>query len=147
VRLSTLYFCRIIENRPDDERSTDFFLCQEFSLRNPTTFITVVRSSSHSLSINSGIFSPRRQYSALISILMVHLYRLDRTIFRYPRPPRNPVYVSRLDPSILTFSLSLHRHPYICILFNSRFISYNKKMLLRYHKNIILGIGFRREHT
>jgi hypothetical protein len=39
---------------------------------------------------------------------------------------RNTVYVRRLDPSVLEFSLSLHRHPFICILFNFRFTSYNK---------------------
>jgi hypothetical protein len=35
-----------------------------------------------------------------------------------------------LDPSVLGFSLSLeslHRHQYVCILFNSRLISYNKQ--------------------
>jgi hypothetical protein len=34
----------------------------------------------------------------------------------------NTLYPSRADPSVLAFSLSLHRHPYICILFSSRFI-------------------------
>ena len=36
-------------------------------------------------------------------------------ICKYPRTPRNPVYASRLDPSVLPLSLSLHRHPYIYI--------------------------------
>ena len=43
-----------------------------------------------------------------------------------PVPPYNPVYVSSVDPSDLAlqaFSLSLHRHSYISILFSSRFIS------------------------
>jgi hypothetical protein len=40
---------------------------------------------------------------------------------------RNPVYTSRSDPSVLVFSLTLYRHPSICILFNSRFTSYNKQ--------------------
>jgi hypothetical protein len=35
----------------------------------------------------------------------------------------DPVYVRRVDPSALVFSLSLHRHSYISILFSSRFIS------------------------
>jgi hypothetical protein len=39
---------------------------------------------------------------------------------------RNPVYARCLDPSVLAFSLSLHRHPFICILFSSRFTCYNK---------------------
>jgi hypothetical protein len=36
--------------------------------------------------------------------------------------PDNVVYPSRLDPSLLPFSLSLHRHPYICTPFRSYFI-------------------------
>jgi hypothetical protein len=36
------------------------------------------------------------------------------------------VYVRRLDPSVLPFSLSLYRHPSICILFRSHFTSSNK---------------------
>ncbi len=31
--------------------------------------------------------------------------------------PYNPVYPRGLDPSVLVFSLSLYRHPSICILF------------------------------
>ena len=42
--------------------------------------------------------------------------------------PHNPVYASRLAPSVLAFSLSSYRHPYICILFTSRFTSYNKHL-------------------
>ena len=47
-------------------------------------------------------------------------------IFMCPRPPNNPVYGRNLDPSVLSFSLSLHWHPYwyICIPFRSRFIYY-----------------------
>jgi hypothetical protein len=43
--------------------------------------------------------------------------------------PPNPVYVRRLDFSVLVFSLSSHRRPSICNLFTSHFTSYNK------HKN------------
>jgi hypothetical protein len=43
---------------------------------------------------------------------------------------RNPVHPRRLVPSVLAFSLSWHRHPSICILFNSRFTSYNKHIFL-----------------
>jgi hypothetical protein len=35
-------------------------------------------------------------------------------------------YGRRLDPSVLAFSVSLYRHPFICILFSSRFTPYNK---------------------
>ena len=48
------------------------------------------------------------------------------SIFRYPRPPHNPVCVRRLDHSVSSFSLSLQRHQYLFILFDSLFISYNK---------------------
>ena len=44
--------------------------------------------------------------------------------------PWNPVYPRSLDPSVLEFSLSLYRHPIICILFSSRVTSYNKHNLL-----------------
>ena len=37
------------------------------------------------------------------------------------------LYVRQLDPSVLAFGLSLYRHPSICILFSSRFTSYNKQ--------------------
>jgi hypothetical protein len=36
------------------------------------------------------------------------------------------VYVRRFDSSVLAISLSLHRHPFVCILFNSHFTCYNK---------------------
>ena len=38
----------------------------------------------------------------------------------YPR--ERPVYARRVDPSVLAFSLSLHRHPHVCISFNFHFI-------------------------
>ena len=44
------------------------------------------------------------------------------SIFRYPRTPCSPVYARLLDLSALAFSLSLHRHPYICIPCSFRFI-------------------------
>ena len=37
--------------------------------------------------------------------------------------PWSPVYVRRVDPSVLAFSLSFHRHLHICTPFNSHFIS------------------------
>ena len=36
--------------------------------------------------------------------------------------PHNPVYTRCMDPSVLAFSLSLHRHPRIRIPFSYRFI-------------------------
>jgi hypothetical protein len=44
------------------------------------------------------------------------------SIFGCSRPPRNPVYVRGVDPSVLVFSLSSHRHAYISLLFSSHFI-------------------------
>ena len=41
------------------------------------------------------------------------------SIVRCSRSPHNPVYVRRLDPSVLTFSISIHRYPLTCILFIS----------------------------
>ena len=42
--------------------------------------------------------------------------------------PHNPVYVRCFDPSVLVFSLSLYRHPSLCILFSSHFTSFNKQL-------------------
>ena len=42
-------------------------------------------------------------------------------------PDFQKVYAIRLDPSVLAFSLSLHRHKYVCISFSSRFIYYNEQ--------------------
>ena len=44
------------------------------------------------------------------------------SIFRCSSPPSNPVYPSRVDPSVLVFSLSSQRHSYIGLLFLSHFI-------------------------
>jgi len=58
---------------------------------------------------------------------------LTKDTFKYslnidgPRLPGHPVCMRCLDPSVSTFSLSLHRHPYICILFICHLISYNKQ--------------------
>ena len=46
------------------------------------------------------------------------------SIFRCSSFPSNPVYVRRVDLSVLSFSLSSHRHSYISLLFISRFITY-----------------------
>jgi hypothetical protein len=37
--------------------------------------------------------------------------------------PVEPSYARRVDPSVLAFSLSSHRHTYVSLLFNSRFIT------------------------
>ncbi len=44
------------------------------------------------------------------------------SIFWCSSPPHNPVYTKRVDLSLLTFSLSSHRHSFISLLFSSRFI-------------------------
>jgi hypothetical protein len=53
--------------------------------------------------------------------------------------PDNPVYPRSLDPSVLVFSLSLYRHPTICILFGSRFTSYKPKKSSRSYNNSQVG--------
>ena len=45
-------------------------------------------------------------------------------------PPHKPVYVRRVDPSVLVFSLSLHRHPHTCIPFNSFYLLFIIKKIL-----------------
>jgi len=37
------------------------------------------------------------------------------------------MYARCLDPSVLAFGLTSHRHPPVCILFISRLTSYNKQ--------------------
>ena len=49
------------------------------------------------------------------------------SIFRCSSSPRNPVYVRLVDPSVLDFSLSIHRHPHICFPCSSPFsVVHNK---------------------
>ena len=59
----------------------------------------------------------RRTFSVTISHSPITLANLSPinlvSIFRCPSPPRNPVYTRRVDPSVLAFSLSSHRHSYI----------------------------------
>jgi hypothetical protein len=68
----------------------------------------------------------RYTYSVTISHSPITLANLSSInlvfIFRCSSSPRNPVYVSRVDPSVLSFSLSSHRHSYISFLFSSRFL-------------------------
>ncbi len=47
------------------------------------------------------------------------------SLSRESSPPYNPVYVSHVDLPVLASSLSLHRHPHICLLF--RVFSIHKK--------------------
>ena len=102
VNLFSFYFCRVIG------KLTTFLHLQEFILRNPThSTITVTRCSPH-ISCPKWVTSLSRN---LVSIV------------RCSSPPHNPVYVSRVDPSGLVFSLSLHRQSFISILISFRFIS------------------------
>ena len=79
-------------------RETDlFFHLQEFNSHNQP-FTIVVWCSPHRSSLRSV-----KSSSNLLSLNLV-------SIFRCSSPPHNPVYVSRVDPSVLGFSLSLHRH-------------------------------------
>ena len=51
---------------------------------------------------------------------------LTLLLFLPTQPTLNQVYTRRIDPSVLAFSLSLYQS--ICILFSSRFTSYNKQL-------------------
>ena len=59
------------------------------------------------------------------SLVNLDSYPLPSGILRYPIPPFHLVCVRLSPPLTLAFSLSLHRHPYLCFPFRSRFIQYN----------------------
>ncbi len=44
------------------------------------------------------------------------------------------MYLRRIDPSVLVFSLSLYRQPFIYILFRSHFTCYNKNKIRNYRQ-------------
>jgi hypothetical protein len=67
----------------------------------------------------TGLVPPVWPLDPLLGLLLFRVY------------PCNPVYPRCLDPSVLEFSLSLHRHPSMCILCSSRFTSYNKQTSTR----------------
>jgi hypothetical protein len=69
------------------------------------------KSSARSLCLNPT----HPSHSTLSSINLV-------SIFRGSSPPHNPVYTSRVDPSVLTTSLSSHRRSHTSFLFNSQLI-------------------------
>ena len=66
------------------------------------------------------------QSSIWLSFYHLIINNLDTRPETYCIYPLNPVYVRCLDPSVLSFSLSLYRHPSMCILFTFRLDSYNK---------------------
>ena len=81
--------------------------------------------------IYNAKYRRRRTFSVTIShspITLVNLSCINLvSIFTCSRcssssPLHNPVYPSRVDPSVLDFSLSSHRHSYISLLFSSHFI-------------------------
>jgi hypothetical protein len=68
----------------------------------------------------------RHTFSVRISHSPITLANLSSinfvSIFRCSSPPHNPVYTSRVDPSVLGFNLSSHRHSYVSLLCSSRVI-------------------------
>jgi hypothetical protein len=57
------------------------------------------------------------------SITLANLSSINLvSMFRCSSPPCNPVYVRRVDPLTLVFSLSSHRHSYIGLFLSSHFI-------------------------
>jgi hypothetical protein len=73
----------------------------------------------------------RRVYHIQITHSPITLTNLSSinliSILRCSSPPNNPVYVRRVDPSALVFSLSSHRHSYIVLLFSYHFMIHNKQ--------------------
>ena len=57
------------------------------------------------------------------SRLLTSSLSLGVPIFRCSSPSFNPVYAKRVNPSVLVFRLSSHRHSYVGLLFMSRFSS------------------------
>ena len=134
ANLSVFYFYRLIG------KLTDFLQLQEFrQWKTPST--SVARCCPHNSRVRSVTSSSRLHrcrttdydeyrwgtytfqvthspitHSKLSTINLVSIFRC------FSSSPHNPVYVRSVDPSVLVFSLSLHRHPHICILFSSRFI-------------------------
>jgi hypothetical protein len=119
-----------------------FLRLQEFSLCNPTVVCSTTTVScspqtksrvgnildkAAALRINFNIDGPpsvSRSHSP-ITLTVWHTDLSSITlvsIFRCSSPPRNPVYVRRVNPSALAFRLSSHRHSYISVLFSFRFI-------------------------
>ncbi len=81
---------------------------------------------TYSVSDSTVAFTPAPCPSSLSSVSHTHIIHtptLHTPTFLTMTYTHNPVYVRRLDPSVLVFSLSLYRHPSICILFSSRFTS------------------------
>ncbi len=62
------------------------------------------------------------------------------SIFRCPSPPCNPVYLRHVDPSVLMFSLSLHRHPHTYNPFHSHFNSHFRRVDFSNHLKSKCGL-------
>jgi hypothetical protein len=78
-------------------------------------FILAFASSIHNKQHFSHHF--KNTYSP---ITLTNISSIDVVfIFRCSSSTRNPVYVRRVDSSVLVFSLSSHRHSYIGLVFNS----------------------------
>ena len=127
VSLSVFYFCRLIE------KPTPIFGCfrrvhlaqsnNQFHYRHATFFSQLkskvgnILAKVAALRFNLNIYaesivsrSHTHPSHSQTSLLLTSSLSLDD-----PRPPFNPVYARRLDTSVLAFSLSLQRHPLICI--------------------------------
>ncbi len=74
------------------------------------------------LALPTQPYKPDATLQTQCSICSYHLNALALT--------QPSVCERRLDPSVLAISLSLHRHPFVCFLFSSRFTCYNKSMKL-----------------
>ncbi len=81
------------------------------------------------LNIDGVTITSRTHTHPLITLTNISSINLV-FIFRCSCSPRNPVYVSRVGSSVLFFSVSSHRHSYICLVFNSH-LSNKKQQMFR----------------
>ncbi len=115
-----------------------------FSLTPPTLikvfYVTLFLSFHNKRSVSRGLRS-FGLFSSHFTSCNKHMSLVSEQVSRHrwdTRPDtrvtiistRNPVYPRSLDPSVLEFSLSLYRHPSICILFTYCLTSYNKQQWL-----------------
>ncbi len=75
---------------------------------------------------NSGLFHYHHtvfsQMKLKIKNILAKTETLQIILKMCSSPTRHPVHVRSVVPSVLAFSLSSHRHTYVSLLFNSRFI-------------------------
>ena len=112
-------------------RPSPFFnpVANKHTLTNPV-YTSYLYLSLYRFIINNFLVTSPITLANLSSINLV-------SIFRCSSPPRHPVYPRRVDPSVLAFSPSSHRHSYISLPLRSRFITMKER---RKEKNDLTSI-------